>query len=113
MAPTQKSENFSFNSPRVVRSGKSFPSRYSTICLPRPGFLYGKDTSKLQHTLHSSRAHHSVKTTDKTPEIDIYYYTSDMLCFFQKISEAEFQDICGNIMAHKSAILVFWPLYGY
>jgi len=43
------------------------------------------------------------------PEINIYY-TSDMLYFFEKSSKAKFQDIYGNIMAQKPAILVRFGL---
>jgi len=74
-----------------------------TRCLPGPGFLYGKDT--LQNTLHSSCAY----CYRQKPEINIYY-TSDMLYFFEKSSKAKFQDIYGNIMAQKPAILVCFGL---
>ena len=46
---------------------------------------------------------------DKNFEINIYY-ASDMLYFGKIVSEAEIQDICGNIMAQKPAILVCFGL---
>lgn len=66
----------SYSSRAAVRSGMPFP----TWDLPRPGFLYGGDTS--QPTLHGSSAHCSVQTMDKT---------SDMLYFLKKFPKASFK----------------------
>ena len=85
---------FSFNSPIVVRSGISFPTR----CLLRLAFLYGKDTS--QHTLCSSCVHSSGQTPDKSLKL---IYTILQTC--QKISKTEFQDTCRNIMTQNRE---FW-----
>ena len=77
------------------------PSSY----LPRPRLLHGKDTVHCDtpHTVHMPTA--PCKQLQTKPRNKyILYFRYAML--FQKISEAEFQDICRNIMAQKQEIFV-------
>jgi len=82
----------------------SFPSSP----LPRLGVLNEKSTVHWNTPNPVHRPTTFYKAKIKT-EIDIYY-TPDILYFFQKNSKVEFQDIRGDIIARKPAILVCFGL---
>ena len=94
---------FSFSSPRVVKGGMSFLSRYDTY--QGQGFCMGGVHCKTTYQVDVPAALYKLQIRGWNEYIYILYFRHAQS--FKVISKAEFQDICGNIMAQKPVVLAF------